>query len=133
MPYTHKCSALCFHRNELQSGPHQPLAHLCDAPVLVTGGLQDSGEHEHAQAMVSVTSKLQDRILSLSGGSGSADRHRQAELRVVLAPKETSGGQAAPLETNGFRGVHALFPSTWPWKVFAPVKFSFGLMELLSE
>lgn len=127
------CCVFTARRNELQSGAHWPLAHLHDAPVLVTGCLQDSGEREHPRAMVSVTSKLQGRTLSLAGVSGTADRHRQAELRAVLAPKETSGGQATPLETNGFRGPHALFPSTWPWEVFAPVKFSFRLMEFLSE
>lgn len=57
----------------------------------------------------------------------------KAVPQAVLCPKEASGERAAPLETNGFRGAHALFLSTWPWEVLAPLKLSLGLMEFLSE
>lgn len=109
-PVSVVCCVFTAQRNELQSSPHQPLAHLRDAPVLVIEGLQDSGEREHPQAMVSVTSKLQDRILALSGGSGSADRHRQAELQVVLAPKETSGGTGSTSGDKWLQGSPCLVP-----------------------
>lgn len=52
-------------RNELQSDP----SGLSLALVLVTEGLQDSGQQEHT--MVSFTSKHQDRILSLVIKTGS--------------------------------------------------------------
>lgn len=52
---------------------------------------------------------------------------------AVLCPKEALGEWASLLETNGFRGAHAFFPSTWPSGVSAPVKLSLGLMKFLSE
>lgn len=52
---------------------------------------------------------------------------------AVFCPKEASGEWALPLETNGFRGAHAFFPSTWPSDVSAGVKLSLRLMKFLSE
>lgn len=54
--------------------------------------------------------------------------------RLCLScPKEALGEWASPLETNGFRGAHAFFASTWPLEVSVPVKLSLGLMKFLSE
>lgn len=136
--------------------------------VLVTEGLQDSGQQEHTQAMVSFTSRYQDRILSLVIKIGSLLQAWTMPSFITLTLGRVGllcastpqpllerasvtgagvdrlylsyhlsqgglGGMAIILETNGFRGASAFFPSTWPSDISARVKLPLGLMKFLPE